>query len=143
MGRRGRISWCDELVVLGILLGVAAPVSALDPEQAIHQYVARTWTIEHGMPQNSANALVQDNRGYLWVATFGGLARFDGVRFEVFRAAEEPGLASDRITALFETTDGELWIGTERSGVSVFRDGHFSPFEAPGGVHYGPPLGRA
>ncbi|MCP4250948.1 MAG: hypothetical protein GY778_28255, partial [bacterium] len=41
----------------------------------------RAWSIEEGLPQNTITSMVQTRDGYLWLGTFGGLARFDGVRF--------------------------------------------------------------
>jgi len=55
------------------------------------------WTTEDGLPQNSVNAILQSRDGYLWLATFGGLARFDGVRFTIFNSGNTPGLLSNRI----------------------------------------------
>ena len=61
------------------------------------QYVATVWRTEQGLPQNSINAMLQDHRGYLWIGTFGGLARFDGDRFTIFTSADTPGFSSARI----------------------------------------------
>jgi len=82
------------------------------------QYVATVWTTEQGLPQNSVNALLQDHDGYLWIATFGGLVRFDGERFRVVDSTDLPGLRSVRIISLYETHSGELWIGTAGAGLS-------------------------
>jgi len=87
------------------------------------QYVATVWQTEQGLPQNSVNAMVQDRQGYLWIGTFGGLARFDGERFTVFNSADTPGLASGRILSLHESRSGELWIGTVDGGLTRLRDG--------------------
>ena len=43
-----------------------------------------TWTTDEGLPQNSVNSILQTRDGYLWIGTYEGLARFDGVRFRVF-----------------------------------------------------------
>ena len=90
------------------------------------QFVCRSWTSEDGLPQNSVNALLQTRDGYLWVGTFGGLARFDGVKFTVFNVGNSEGLASNRILALAEDRRGVLWIGTEDGGVSRYVDGEFT-----------------
>ena len=50
-------------------------------------YLLDSWTTANGLPQNSVNDIVQTRDGYIWLATFGGLVRFDGVRFTVFSQA--------------------------------------------------------
>ena len=89
------------------------------------QYVATNWSTEHGLPQNSVTAIAQDHDGYLWVATAGGLARFDGVRFKVFGADEIPGLRTSLFRSLHASDAGDLWIGGN-SGVTRLHDGVFT-----------------
>lgn len=72
-----------------------------------------------GLPQNSVSSMAQDPDGYLWLATFGGLTRFDGKRFKPFGTAQ--GLPANRIHAVVAAADGEIWVGTEADG--VFRGG--------------------
>lgn len=91
-------------------------------------YNVRRWeagAAEDGLPQNTVTAVVQTQDGYLWVGTYSGLARFDGLRFTVFNDNNAPGLASSRVTSLFEANDGTLWIGHESGEVSSYRQGHF------------------
>ena len=66
---------------------------------------------------------MQSRDGYLWLSTFGGLARFDGVRFTIFNSANTPGLKSNRITALVEDRRGILWLGTETGELMSLQDG--------------------
>ena len=73
------------------------PARALDPEKSLSQYALDVWTTENGLPQNSVTALAQTSDGYLWIGTYQGLARFDGLRFTVFEAATTEGLNGDRI----------------------------------------------
>src|SRR5450755_4312367 len=73
---------------------------------ATPNYFTRTWQVEQGLPQNKVTAVVQARDGYLWVGTYNGLARFDGVRFTVFDNNNTPELRSSRITSLFESADG-------------------------------------
>jgi len=80
---------------------------------------------EDGLPQNTVPAIVQTRDGYLWIGTYTGLARFDGLRFTVFDDNNSPGLASSRVTSLFEADDGTLWIGHETGEVSSYRAGLF------------------
>ncbi|TVQ05526.1 MAG: hypothetical protein EA359_02990 [Balneolaceae bacterium] len=85
----------------------------------------RTYSIELGLSESVAHALVQDERGYIWVGTGYGLNRFDGTRFKQFY--EYDGLAHNRVHSLFQDRNGTIWIGTE-SGISVLhRDSLVTP----------------
>ena len=86
------------------------------------QYVARGWQAEQGLPQNSVTAMLQDHRGYLWVGTFGGLARFDGERFTLFESGDMLPLGNNGILSLYESRSGVLWIGTLDGGLIRVED---------------------
>ncbi len=84
------------------------------------------WQTENGLPYNSVTSIVQTRDGYLWVGTYNGLARFDGVKFTVFDTSNTPQLTSNRITSLFEDAEGCLWIGDETGVLTRFSNGSFS-----------------
>ncbi|PWT90447.1 MAG: hypothetical protein C5B54_07150 [Acidobacteria bacterium] len=107
---------------------------ALDPNRAITQYVHDVWQVDNGLPQNSIAAVIQTSDGYLWIGTQGGLVRFDGVQFTVFDRGNTPGLALDDISTLCEDHSGTLWIGTYGSGVSLYRNGHFTTLSSKDGL---------
>jgi ligand-binding sensor domain-containing protein/signal transduction histidine kinase len=88
-------------------------------------YVTHYWLREDGLPQNTVTAVVQTRDGYIWISTYNGLARFDGVRFTEFESGGTPGLASSRVTSLFESGDGALWIGHEGGELTRYADGRF------------------
>ncbi|MGH7989109.1 MAG: sensor histidine kinase, partial [Limisphaerales bacterium] len=104
-------------------------VHAADPPTT--NYFIRSWKTDSGLPGNVVTSIVQTRDGYLWVATYGGLARFDGVHFTVFTSANTPELQSDRITSLYEDAQGTLWIGNEGGDLTSYRDGKFESL----GVH--------
>ncbi len=95
------------------------------PGQVTRHFGHQVWTTEDGLPQNSVHQVLQTRDGYLWIATEGGLARFDGVSFTVFRREEQPEFASDDIACLAEDTQGALWVGTT-DGLVRFADGQFT-----------------
>ncbi|MGD1087729.1 MAG: two-component regulator propeller domain-containing protein [Verrucomicrobiota bacterium] len=99
--------------------GFSAPIFASS------NYFVRSWQIEDGLPQNSVTAVVQTRDGYLWLGTYNGLARFDGVRFTVFDENNAPEMHNNRVTSLFEGDDGTLWIGHENGEVTRYKDGRF------------------
>ena len=93
-----------------------------------------TWTVRDGLPQGSVYDIVQTRDGYLWLATLGGLVRFDGVHFIVFEKANAPGIASNRFMTLFEDRDGALWAGTEDGGVTRYAGGRFRTYSHRDGL---------
>lgn len=82
-------------------------------------FLITKWTTEHGLPQNTVTAMVQTRDGYLWLGTFGGLVRFDGVTFTIFDSANTPAFTSPRVLCLFEDSRNRLWVGTESGDVFV------------------------
>ncbi len=97
-------------------------------------FLIRSWQVESGLPQNKVTAVVQARDGYIWVGTYSGLARFDGMRFTVFDQKNTPGMRSSRVTALFESDDGALWIGHENGAVTTFKGGNFHAENIPENV---------
>jgi signal transduction histidine kinase/ligand-binding sensor domain-containing protein len=92
------------------------------------QYRFDHWTADNGLPQNSVRDLLQTRDGYIWVTTFDGLVRFDGVRFTVFNKGNSPGLPGNRFVSLFEDRDGDLWAALETGEVVRRRQGSFTAF---------------
>ncbi len=117
-------------------------------EPIVHQCAAQTvpperftishWTMDDGLPQSSANDILQTKDGYLWLATFGGLVRYNGESFTVFDRSNSNGMRSDRILSLFEDRSGALWCSTE-DGFLRFQHGKFTTFMiSDGKVAYSP-----
>ncbi len=104
----------------GLLLGLSG-----QPAHGQH-YPTRTYTLRDGLPQMQVNCALADSRGYLWVGTKGGLAKFDGERFETF-GQEDYGLPTDHIVSLAEDRRHRLWISTE-AGLIRFDGGRFETF---------------
>lgn len=77
--------------------------------------------LEEGLPQESANTILQDRTGFMWFGTQSGLARFDGYRNRVFRNdPNDPGsLLDNYVKASYEDGQGRLWFGT-RGGLVRF-----------------------
>ena len=83
------------------------------------KYAFVTYSTEQGLPQSQVTSINQDHKGYLWVGTLGGLAKFSGSKFITYSSTD--GLLSNRVESLdfFEET---LWVGHD-GGVSYIKDG--------------------
>jgi ligand-binding sensor domain-containing protein len=104
-------------------------------------YVHQHWTARDGLPVDGLTDLLQTRDGYLWIATWDGLVRFDGVRFVRFHLGNTDALPSNRVTGLYELPDGRLRVLTGvPAGIVDHRAGRFTrPFGdlpgAPMGLH--------
>jgi signal transduction histidine kinase/ligand-binding sensor domain-containing protein len=94
-------------------------------------YITANWQVEQGLPQNTAAAIEQTPDGYLWIATKGGLVRFDGVQFRTFGLSE--GLPTLDLSTVRSDNRGGLWIGTRANGLWQFTQGRFNQFANSGG----------
>lgn len=88
------------------------------------------WTVADGLPQNSVADVAQDAQGYYWICTFGGLARFDGRRFEVFDVGNRPDLAGNRFLEVHLGPDGDLWLLAMGVGLLRYDGERFERVEA-------------
>ena len=91
------------------------------------------WTTEDGLPQDSVHQIFQSREGYLWVATEGGVARFDGISFFVLRGQSDHAFASDDTCCIAQTADGTLWFGTA-DGLVRYRSGSSQRLAVPQGL---------
>jgi signal transduction histidine kinase/ligand-binding sensor domain-containing protein len=110
-----------------------APLFALAPA-TFAQYQVDNWTLENGLPQQVIREVCQMPDGYLWLATMGGLVRFDGVHFTVFDRSNTPGILGNRFNSLYCSDTGEFWAGTETNGVTRYRQGHFVTYTRQQGL---------
>jgi len=114
-------------------LALLSPLLALDPAKPLTSYQRQSWQTESGLPQNTVHAIVQTHDGYLWLATEGGLVRFDGLKFTVIDAQNTPALRSNNIRTLWEDNKRALWVGTA-DGVTVFRNGETAVYTREQGL---------
>lgn len=126
-------------LIAGVMAALAGlftvqPAYALDPDRALSQYVHDTWSRKEGLPSAVIWEVAQSSDGYLWLATQNGLARFDGVHFDVFNSTNSAEFTTDDVRAILETAAGELWIGTYGGGVKRRTAGGFETLTAADGL---------
>lgn len=96
-------------------------------------YLFDTWNSNNDLVVSDVNAITQDPKGYLWLATEGGgVSRFDGITFNNY--TKEDGLLSDFVSALAWGKDSILCIGTEKglcffNGTEFYQDSLVSQFD--------------
>jgi ligand-binding sensor domain-containing protein/two-component sensor histidine kinase len=130
----------SALLALVLLAAGARPLLGLDPSQPLRQYGQQLWQTDSGLPQNAVHAVLQTRDGYLWLATDGGLVRFDGVEFTLFDRRSMPQMRSNLIGALAETAEGTLWAATA-DGLLRRNRGSLQILGAANGLPAGPIAG--
>lgn len=117
-----------------VLRTLAALIVLCSGVQVWAQYRYDVWTADNGLPQNIVRGIYQSPDGFLWVATFDGLVRFDGVQFKVFNKSNTPGISSNRIVSLHGEPSGDLWLSSEGGGLTRYHNGTFQSIGAAQGV---------
>lgn len=107
---------------------LALMLSAMSLFSNAQTYPYREYTIDDGMPQSESMAVYQDSRGYLWIPTRNGLARFDGHTFISY--LRKDGLPSNLITRVFEDRAGTVWAVTY-NGLARFNGRNFRSYPVP------------
>ena len=90
------------------------------------QYNFINYSIEDGLAQSQVKSMCQDQEGYIWLGTLGGLSKWDGVNFQNFSINE--GLLDNGIYSLLTAKDGKVFIGT-KGGVNVYQHGKISTYK--------------
>jgi signal transduction histidine kinase/ligand-binding sensor domain-containing protein/ActR/RegA family two-component response regulator len=95
-------------------------------------FLIDTWETQQGLPDNSATSIAQDPLGYLWIGTFNGLVRFDGVSFTVYDPSTVSALPSSGIVNLHVDRSGRLWVSTLK-GMAARQGNQWTTYHAEQG----------
>jgi signal transduction histidine kinase/ligand-binding sensor domain-containing protein/HPt (histidine-containing phosphotransfer) domain-containing protein/ActR/RegA family two-component response regulator len=94
----------------------AASLFSEQPRPAILESKAifTVLSINEGLANASVPGIVQDDDGFLWIATQGGLCRFDGSSFKNFENEpfDQNSISGDLIQTIYKDRNEALWIGT-------------------------------
>ena len=92
------------LIVLFIIL-----LNILNPQYLLARDLKfNRLTAENGLPYSTANVMLQDDNGFLWIGTHTGLCRYDGINTEIYSEFE-----NRQVRSLEETEGNWLWVGME------------------------------
>jgi hypothetical protein len=69
----------------------------------------KQFTVENGLPSSECYQVLQDKKGFLWIASDKGVSRYDGTKFTNFTL--EDGLPENCIIRMFEDPEGRIWFG--------------------------------
>ncbi len=88
---------------------------------------------KNGLSSNTIREIVEDRKGQLWFATFGGgVTCYDGPHFIHF--TENEGMSSNRIYSMLTDRKGNLWFGTYAGGVVRYDGSNLTIFTEKQGL---------
>ena len=129
-GKNSRFTRLLIGTVLGLILSAAAPGRAA-PLVRDDEFLLRNWDTEDGLPSSTASHMARDREGYLWLATWRGLARFDGNHWEVFNRRTTPALKNDTLGNIWTDRSGRLLISASSGGLIRFETNVFTQVLPP------------
>ena len=71
-------------------------------------------TVDDGLSQNAVTCIVQDKKGFIWVGTYSGLNKYDGVKVINYLPDSEDitAICNGSIRCLYPDNENNLWVGT-------------------------------
>lgn len=104
-----------------LLLLLLAPVANAAP--ALRDLHREVWTTASGLPHNLVPDAAQTPEGYLWFATWEGVVRYNGHRFDLLDEAYIASLPERGVSELALDKQGRLLVGLARGGL-LRREGN-------------------
>ncbi len=86
-------------------------------------FVAKIYNNTNGIVSSEANTICETNDGYIWIGSYAGLTRYDGIEFEFIR---ESRLVN--VVEMMADSRGRLWIGTNDAGIARYEKGTYTYF---------------
>ncbi|WP_207535329.1 hybrid sensor histidine kinase/response regulator transcription factor [Desertivirga arenae] len=79
-------------------------------------------TVDEGLSHTDANDIVQDKHGFIWVATYFGISRYDGYSIKRYYNENVPAnnAFKNRVRSITADEEGRIWLGTE-DGLQCFN----------------------
>jgi signal transduction histidine kinase/ligand-binding sensor domain-containing protein len=139
--RIGNFGMCGAARIIAVLLVscfctlAVAGTPAARPWTLDH-YHHRSWTAQEGAPSNVTD-IAQTSDGYLWFASSGGLYRFDGEQFELFKPRGKTQLLDTQVYKLYAPKKGGLWVGYVLGGASFIQQGVVRNYTVKEGFYSG------
>lgn len=114
------------LLLIGIIFESNGQSSRLVlPESDSHYYVER-WTTDQGLPSNTLLYALQSANGYIWISSFDGIVKFDGLIFDIFNKTNNNTI-TNAISKIAEDANHNLWIATYGEGLMLYNQGTIKP----------------
>lgn len=86
----------------------------------------KQWTVDEGLISNNLTSVQQTDDGFIWITTFNGALRFDGINFKLFDKENVDFLETAAFYSVTSDGDG-IMLASQGSGVIWYQDGQLRP----------------
>ncbi|MFL1013091.1 hybrid sensor histidine kinase/response regulator transcription factor [Flavisericum labens] len=78
--------------------------------------------VEDGLPHNTVSQIIQDKKGFIWLATFNGLSKYDGYSFQNYKtqSSDKVLMKNNRIDKIIEDEYGRIWIRSNENKTNTY-----------------------
>jgi signal transduction histidine kinase/streptogramin lyase len=114
-------------MLLSASWAVARPAAALDPAKSLSQCTVDVWQVRDGLPGAMVRSIAQTPDGYLWINTFGGVARYDGARLTRLEGPRAAELSLHDVQEMRLTEGGTLFLAPAYSDPLCMRNEALGP----------------
>jgi signal transduction histidine kinase/streptogramin lyase len=122
--------------LIGGVASLAGTLESTEKAPPANSWLTRTWQTDEGLPDNDVTGVAQTSDGHLWVATLGGLMRFDGEHFEEFLVTHLPKVPNHVVRAMYLDRRGRLWLVMDRGIVIRVDDKEARVFDGSDGFGF-------
>ena len=84
------------------------------------QQIFKNYTVNDGLVSNSIRRVFQDSKGFLWIATWEGLSKYDGHSFTNFTTAN--GLSHNLVNDFYQSPKGQLYVALNNGAIDIITD---------------------
>lgn len=84
----------------------------------------KNYSVKDGLPSSETYEIFQDSKGYIWIATDGGVSRYDGYEFKNFTT--EDGLPNNVNFGFYEDPKGRIWLKSYTDKLCCYFNGKFN-----------------
>lgn len=78
------------------------------------------YSVKDGLPSNETYSILEDSKGYIWICTDAGIARYNANSFKIFDSSS--GLPDNTVFDVMEDRHGRIWFFTFSGGVGYIHN---------------------
>src|SRR5258706_16450103 len=106
----------DAVLLLVVCFRLSAQQPNFSAGSMLSQSSVTQWTGDNGLISNNITSAIRDHDGFVWITSYNGIMRFDGIQVYVYDETKIPFLSTGAFYAVYEQKPGSLWFSSQNNG---------------------------